>query len=349
MKLKGEFSGKREMCTPKEEAVLTFGQITGHEAIIEYFKDVIRDHRVAHAYILSGEEGMGKMTLANAFALSLLCERKGEEPCMECVSCRQVRDGNHPDLIYVTHEKPASIGVDDIRRQITDTVLIRPYRSEYKIYIVDEAEKMTPQAQNALLKTLEEPPSYVIILLLTANEEALLPTILSRCVRLKLMPLSDAVIREYLQKDLQVGALQAAVYAAFARGNPGRAISIASSDTFGEFYRSARSLIKRIKTLDVTDILDEIQKMKDEGVDINAFLDLLQMWYRDILICKSTGDTNSLIFQDDQKDIRRISEESSYPGLEAILEAIDKARTRLLANVNTELALELLLLTLKEN
>ena len=117
---------------------------------------------------------------------------------MVCHSCKQALSGNHPDLIYVTHEKPASIGVDDIREQINDTIQIRPYSSYYKIYIVDEAEKMTVQAQNALLKTIEEPPSYAVIILITTNQEAFLPTILSRCVQLKLKPLKDFTVKSYL-------------------------------------------------------------------------------------------------------------------------------------------------------
>ncbi len=329
--------------------MLSFGQITGQEAVIEHFRDVMREHRVAHAYILSGEEGMGKKTIADAFALSLLCEQDGDEPCMECVSCRQVQDGNHPDVIYVTHEKPASIGVEDIRRQVADTVMIRPYRSEYKIYIIDDAEKMTVQAQNALLKTLEEPPAYVVILLLAANEEALLPTILSRCVRLKLRPLSDQEIKGYLTEKLHTDPADASVCAAFARGNLGRAISLATSETFRGFYETVRSLVKHTDALDVSDMLEEIRRMKDQGFDEYDLLDFLQMWYRDILIYKTTKDMNSLIFQDDYKAISAVSETSSYPGLQTILDAIDKARVRLRANVNAELALELLLLTVKEN
>lgn len=136
---------------------------------------------------------------------------------MQCHACRQVLSGNHPDLIYVTHEKPASIGVDEIREQINNTIMIRPYSSYYKIYIVDEAEKMTVQAQNALLKTIEEPPSYAVILLLTTNQDAFLPTILSRCVQLKLKPLRDSVVKEYLIQSLKVEEAQAEIYAAFAR------------------------------------------------------------------------------------------------------------------------------------
>ena len=120
-----------------------FHDIIGHEKIKEHLQKAIGYQRVSHAYILSGEEGMGRKTIAKAFAMTLLCEKHGTEPCMECHSCKQFLSGNHPDVIWVTHEKPASIGVDDVRIQINDTVSIRPYSSPYKIYLVDEAEKMT--------------------------------------------------------------------------------------------------------------------------------------------------------------------------------------------------------------
>ena len=150
-----------------------FQDILGHETIKEHFKKAIAVHKVSHAYILAGEAGMGRKSLANAFALTLLCEKGQTEPCLECHACKQVLSGNHPDLIYVTHEKPASIGVDDIREQINDTIQIRPYSANYKIYIVDEAEKMTVQAQNALLKILEEPPENVLFLLTVPSASAL--------------------------------------------------------------------------------------------------------------------------------------------------------------------------------
>ena len=174
-----------------------FSEIIGHEQIIEHLQNAIRLNKVSHAYILDGEEGSGKMLLASAFAQTLQCEQGGTEPCGKCHSCIQAESRNQPDIIRVTHEKPGSIGVDDIRDQLCSDILIRPYSSPWKIYIVDEAEKMTVQAQNALLKTIEEPPAYGIVLLLTENSEAFLPTILSRCVTLKLRPVKDEQIRKY--------------------------------------------------------------------------------------------------------------------------------------------------------
>ena len=326
-----------------------FQDILGHEMIKDHFRKAIENHKVSHAYILSGEEGMGRKSLANAFAMTLLCEKGLKEPCMECHSCKQMLSDNHPDVIHVTHEKPGSIGVDDIRKQINDTIMIKPYSSYYKIYMVDEAEKMTVQAQNALLKTIEEPPSYAVIILMTTNPDAFLPTILSRCIQLKLKPLRDYVVKGYLVEKLGVPVEKAEVYAAFARGNLGKAIHIASSEEFGELYRAVLTLLKNIKNMDLPALLEFIKKLQEDHLDINECLDFMQLWYRDILMYKVTKDMNLLIFKDEYKTVSEICSHSSYEGLEAVLEAIDKAKQRLDANVNTELALELMLLTMKEN
>lgn len=324
-----------------------FQDILGNDMVKDHFKKAIEGHKVSHAYILTGEAGMGRKSIANAFAMTLLCEKGGSEPCMVCHSCKQVLGGNHPDLIYVTHEKPASIGVDDIREQINDTIMIRPYSSYYKIYIVDEAEKMTVQAQNALLKTIEEPPSYAVILLITTNQEAFLPTILSRCIQLKLKPLKDFTVKSYLTEHLHVPDKEAEVCAAFARGNLGKAIHLSSSDEFKELYQKVMSVIKSVGDMDITMLLDCIREIKDQKFEMNDMLDLMQFWFRDVLMFKVTKDMNLLIFRDEYKAINEMGQKYDYAGLEEILNAIDLARTRLEANVNMELAMELLLLTIK--
>lgn len=329
--------------------MLVFKDILGHEQIKEHFKNAVETGKISHAYILSGEAGMGRKSLANAFALSLLCEKGTAEPCMQCHACRQVLSGNHPDLIYVTHEKPASIGVDEVREQINNTIMVRPYSSYYKIYIVDEAEKMTVQAQNALLKTIEEPPSYAVILLLTTNPDAFLPTILSRCVQLKLKPLRDSVVKEYLIQSLKEEETQAEIYAAFARGNLGKAIHLADSEEFKVMYNEILHLLKHLKEMDISELLDYIRKLKEDNLDLHDCLDFMQMWYRDVLMYKTTKDINLLIFKDEFSTVKNIAALSGYEGLGKILEAIDKARVRLDANVNMELVMELMLLIMKEN
>ena len=324
-----------------------FSEILGHEQIIEHLQNAIKLQKVSHAYILDGEEGAGKNMLARAFAQTLQCERGGTEPCGECHSCKQAMSGNQPDIITVTHEKPASIGVEDIRGQLCGDIQIKPYSSPYKIYIVDEAEKMTVQAQNALLKTMEEPPSYAVIILITTNQEEFLPTILSRCVQLKLKPLKDFTVKSYLTEHLDIPEKEAEICAAFARGNLGKAIHLASSDEFKELFQKVMNIVKNVRSMDIAVLLDCIREIKEMSFDIEEVLDLMQLWYRDVLMFKVTKDMNLLIFKDEYKMINELGEKADYAGLEQILSAIDTARARLEANVNLELVMELLFLTMK--
>ena len=239
--------------------------------------------------------------------------------------------------------------LDDVRRQINDTIQVKPYSSAHKIYIVDEAEKMTVQAQNALLKTIEEPPAYAVILLLTTNAEAFLPTILSRCVQLKLKPLKDGEVKDYLVSRMSVEMSQAEIYTAFARGNLGKAIHLAESEEFRVMYDALILMLKHLKDADISELLEYIRKLKEENLDIRGCLDFMQMWYRDVLMYKTTKDINLLIFKDEFSTIKAMSTVSGYDGLERILQAIEKARVRLDANVNMELVMELMFLTMKEN
>ncbi len=326
-----------------------FSKILGHETIIEYFKNAISMDKVSHAYILNGEEKSGKMMLAEAFAMTLQCEKNGNTPCNECHSCKQSVNRNQPDIIYVTHEKPNTLGVEDIRKQINDDIVLKPYSSKFKIYIVDEAEKMNIQAQNALLKTIEEPPSYAVLILLTTNADSFLPTILSRCVRLDIKAVPDEKIRRFLMEEKQVPSYQADVCVAFAQGNVGKAIALASSENFNEMKNSAIQLLKRINDIDLYEMTQAVKQITEYKLEINDYFDLMMVWYRDVLLYKATADANRLIFQEEIYSIKKEASHSSYEGIENILKALEKAKIRLKANVNFELLIELLLLTIKEN
>ena len=223
------------------------------------------------------------------------------------------------------------------------------YSSPYKIYIVDEAEKLSPQAQNALLKTIEEPPAYAVILLLTANTGMLLPTILSRCVVLDLKPVPSEKIKKYLMEELELPDYKADVCTAFAQGNVGKAKRLALSDSFSEMMEHAIHLVKYISEMDVSDLTEDLKKIGTYKIDINDYLDLLMVWYRDVLMFKATQDADLLIFKEELGAIRDKAKNSSYEGLECILKALDKAKIRLNANVNFDMVMELLLLTMKEN
>ena len=326
-----------------------FHDILGHEQIIAHLQNAIEEDKVSHAYIFNGPEASGKMMLAEAFAMALQCEGEGKRPCLECRSCRQAADHNQPDIIYVSHEKPNTIGVDDIRTQINNNIDIKPYSSRYKVYIVDEAQKMNQQAQNALLKTIEEPPAYAIILLLTTNADSFLQTILSRCITLNLKAVKEDKIKEYLMKHYQIPDYQADICAAFSQGNVGKAIQLASSEEFGELKASVLQLMKRLEDIDLYEMTGAVKQIAEYKLSVNDYFDLMMIWFRDVLYLKATNDVDGLIFKDEVYDIKKQAAKRSYQGIETILEALEKAKIRLNANVNFDLVIELLLLTIKEN
>lgn len=327
----------------------SFDEIIGHEKVKEHLRNAVKLNKISHAYIINGMQGSGKNMIADIFSKTLQCEKGGETPCNVCHSCIQAESGNHPDIIRITHEKPTSIGVEDVREQLVGDIQIRPYSGRYKIYIIDDADKMTVQAQNAILKTIEEPPEYGIIMLLTENADGLLPTILSRCVRLELTPVQDSLIKEHLMQKFGIPEYDARFAAAFARGCVGRAEAVINSEVFVGIKENALHMLKYVSDMTVGELINSVKSINDYKGNINDYLDLLAMWYRDVLLFKSTNDANLLIFKDELKTIRRQASVSSYEGIQTVLTSIDKAKKRLNANVSFELVMELLFLTMKEN
>ena len=327
----------------------SFKDVVGHKDILKYISSAVENNRVSHAYILNGERGSGKKMLANLFAMTLLCETGDNEPCGKCHSCKQAESGNRPDIIRVTHEKPNSISVDDIRTQVNNTVDIKPYQGPYKVYIIPQADMMTPQAQNAILKTIEEPPSYAVFLLLTENAETLLPTINSRCVMLKLRNIKDTLIKKYLMENLEIPDYKADMCTAFAQGNMGRAIMLANSDHFNEIREEAVQLLKHINEMELNEIVAAVKNISVYKLEITDYLDIIMIWYRDVLLYKATKEIDKVVFKDQLQSIKEQARKSSYEGIELILESLEKAKARLKANVNFDLVMELLFLTIKEN
>ena len=333
-----------------EQGELTgFDGVVGHEEIISHLQNAIRLGKVSHAYIFGGEHGSGKKLLASLFAMTLQCQEHGIEPCMKCASCKKALNKNHPDIINITHEKPNSIGIDEIRDQLINDVGIKPYESPYKIYIVNDADKLTLQAQNALLKTIEEPPAYAVVMLLADNPDALLPTITSRCVILSLKPVGDRLVKDYLMDRMNIPDYQAEVQASFAQGNVGKAKQMANSAEFTELTENALRILKHSREMEVYELVDAIKIMSAEKQNIYDYLDLFTMWFRDVLLFKATKEVDNLVFKEEINYIKERASVSSYEGLEQIIDAIHMADSRLRANVNFDLVMELLFLTIREN
>ncbi len=330
---------------------MDFKSIVGHEDIIKHFKRSIELEKVSHAYIINGEADSGKKMLANAFAKTLMCEAGGMEPCDICKSCIQTESGNQPDIITVSHEKPGVISVDEIREQVVDSICIKPYSSKYKIYIIPDAQLMNVQAQNALLKTIEEPPEYGVLILTTTNLDKLLPTVQSRCMVLNTKPIRERDMLEYLIKTAGLTEEKAYFCLDFAQGNLGKAIKLADKDN-GEYMQVIESVVdvmKKIYTMEVDDLAWALSHIEQYKLSMDDYMDLMMMWYRDMLMLKVTSNPDKLLFKGEYSTMKKQAGLLSYEDIENKIDAIATAKKRLEANANFEITMELLLLTLKEN
>lgn len=320
-----------------------FSDVIGHGSIIDRLKSSVTSDRVSHAYIFSGPDGCGKMMMAKAFAAALNCDEQSGDACGVCMSCMQAETDNHPDIIVVKKTKSV-VSVDDIRSQLVNDIEVRPYNGRYKIYIVDEAEKMNEPAQNALLKTLEEPPAYAVIILLTSSVERFLPTIMSRSVMLSFNPLPFEMVAKRLSDRFDANRDEAMFLAAYSCGNIGLAEAAFSSSDFRDRSFELIRFLSAAKTLDMGDVNIMAARLSAKDYPVSDALRLMELWFRDLLLFKSSHASDRLVFLKYLSEIESLSECYSFAELSDILSEIVLSSKKINANVNKELVIELLLI-----
>ena len=275
----------------------SFSDIVGQVHIKHHLLRAITENKVSHAYLLSGEAMMGKEALARAFAQTLCCEVLRETgygnapvPCGKCASCIKIENDAHPDVRTVRHEKPASIRVDEIEEQLVNDAYLTPYAADRKIYIVPDAQMMTVDAQNKLLKTLEEPPSYVTVFLLATSAQSLLPTIRSRTIPLAMRPVPNAEIRNHLLQTEEVGEYRIDLAVHIARGNPGKAQMLAADARFEQRNRDLLYMMENLEQMALCEISDRLhmlfQEAEEEASVQAECLDTVRVLLRDFMVCK---------------------------------------------------------------
>lgn len=326
---------------------MDFRDIIGQEDVVRGLQYAVGMDRVGHAYAFCGPQGIGKRTIAGIFAGVLLCEAPvGGESCKACQACRLYAGEANPDFRRIMADG-ASIGVDEIR-DIQSDVVIKPMYSKRKVYIIENADKMTVQAQNSLLKTLEEPPHYVTIILTVSNYEALLETIRSRSQRISFRKNSYAQVRQAVinKYGSQAEGIDFAV--SYADGVIGSALELAGSEEFVALREKIFEITGQLRNQKLFDIFGVHSYFEENKDDFDVILDIMTMIFRDMLVVKEVGNENILI-NSDKKDIifnnaRRYSPRQLISGIEQI----EVTRRAVKQNANFQLAVEHMLMKLQE-
>ena len=249
-----------------------FDGVIGNQNIQNKLINSVKENKVSHSYMFVGIDGIGKKIIAKQFAKKILCTNNTQEKCDECKSCIEFDSDNHPDFLYIEPDGN-SIKIEQIR-YLQNKIQEKPIISNKKVYIINDANKMTIEAQNCLLKTLEEPPEYSTIILIGNNESAFLNTIKSRCMIITFRPIEDQLVKEYLEKNYQMMNITSNMLEAF-QGSIGKAIIL--KDKIDE-YQQIEKIIEELDKKNIIDIISEselIYKDKDEIMDILEYINIV--------------------------------------------------------------------------
>ena len=314
---------------------MSFASLKGQESAVSLLKSSLKNNKLSHAYIFAGCEGVGKMLAAMNFAKAVNCEKTvSSEPCDACRSCKKIEALNHPDISIVKPEKEGgSIKIEAVRQLIKD-IYFKPFEAKKKVYIIDGAQNMKHEAANALLKTLEEPPTDSILILITDNLKALFHTIVSRSQVVRFFPLKTGQIKDILVREYSLEEMSAHILAHLSSGKLGEALKFKDEDIFAKrLYLLANISGKGPAGLDFDDIPKE---------DLKLCLGILLSWYRDLLNTKVGRDQTSLVNIDKLDIISNEARRLSFDHIEDAINNILSTFVYLDQNANQKLAMNVL-------
>jgi DNA polymerase-3 subunit delta' len=316
-----------------------FSEIAGHQRQLDTLRLAMANGRLHHAYLLLGPEGLGKRTVALALAKAIYCVDSEQDYCGRCVNCMRITNGNHPDvrLIEPLPDKK-EIGIQQIR-ELQRELNYRSFSGKRKIAIIDPATLMNLSAQNALLKTLEEPPVDSLIVLITPNTGGLLPTLRSRCLSLSFAPLSSAQVSAFLESQRGMKADEAKLLAAMSMGSIGAAANL-DKDELIEKRRNWSNMLMSLKVGDYNAAMvaaEALAKNRDEALE---FLKWAESWYRDLLVYSATQRPNELVNLDMLPQIDQQATESSVDCTLSAFSHTTDASAGIQRNLNRRMVLE---------
>jgi len=321
--------------------MIDFKEIIGHERPIQILKNRIKFEKIGHSYLFTGKEGIGKKLTAIAFSKAISCTNlsKEQNPCNQCTACLKILKGISADFNIISPQN-SIIRIDQIR-ELKRNIYFQPLENKKKIVLIDNAERMTTEASNSLLKILEEPPDFALLILITAFPDAILPTILSRCCRLLFKPLSIEHQRKILLGNSSLDKNQLENLMRLSYGSPGKALSLAGNHQkliVKDHYID--SLVK-IRPQELSDFIFDPEKIFPDIMDyFQDFVEIMILWFRDMLFLKMGMEKHQLIFQEQISSIQEYANYHSRKSIIMILEYLTSIPEELEKHINQNTLLE---------
>ncbi|MCI9245904.1 MAG: DNA polymerase III subunit delta' [Clostridia bacterium] len=298
---------------------MPFENLMGNEKIKNLLTNAVQTNNVLHSYLFVGIQGVGKSLFAKEFAHMILCSSNQEKPCKTCKSCLEFQGESHPDFLQIEPEDGKTIKIEQIR-YLQEKIAEKPVTSEKKVYIIQDCDKMTREAANGLLKTLEEPPSYAVLILITANESKLLVTIKSRCTKIAFQSLGEEEIKTYLKSQNNEQNMTSNMIRQ-CQGSIGRLIKIGEEQ---EIYEQVEKVVNNIKKEDITQLWKKAEVLYQAKEKIMDLLDYM----------------NVIFFE-------KLREEQDMRYTKAVA-IIEETKKRITANANYDMSIDNLLLKIWE-
>ncbi|MDD5436620.1 MAG: DNA polymerase III subunit delta' [Candidatus Omnitrophica bacterium] len=315
---------------------MSFKDIRGQDSAAEFLKRSVKNNKVSHAYIFAGPSGVGKKFAAINFAKAVNClDPKDGDPCDSCVQCKKIDASNHPDvLIFSPAKEDASFGIDKIRL-LTKQIGMKPYEGLKKVYILDSADSMTQEAQNSLLKTLEEPPPESVLILIAESFTAVFATIRSRAEKVRFFPVADKETLAILTDIHKIDKEKAVILARVSSGSIGKALKYNTDD----FFKARKQMIDGLEKGTLADLdFDNLPRS-----ELRFRLDVILTWYRDALVAKAGAQGSSELVNGDRLGpIREFAARSSFEALNNMIEQVILTGSFLDENANPKLAMSVL-------
>ncbi len=319
--------------------------VYGHDWAVEHLRKALANGRVRHAYLIVGAESVGKETLARAFAQALNCADPDEaaRPCGVCRPCKLIAAGSHPDLLYSELDpSTGALRIEEVRA-ITGRLALKPYEARYRVAIFRDFDHARPQAQDALLKTLEEPPPHAIIILLAPATDALLPTIISRSQIISLRAVPAETIRDILIERRNADRRQADLLARLSGGRVGWAMRALDDPALLEQRDQALNALENLLALNRAGRFEIAEDLSKDKLALYPLLELWQSYWRDVLMI-AEGAALTPANKDRYEALERLAETLSPEEALTALRATRETLQNLNTNVNLRLALEVMFL-----